>query len=55
MTLMPKDETIKKWIKSFGSKKALEEEMLRRLDFVETDYTTKKSKLQYILTRLKNL
>ena len=52
---MPKDETIKKWIGSYKSKKALEEEMRRRLDIVEKDYKAKKTKLQYILNRLEHL
>ena len=52
---MPKDETIKKWIKSHKSKKAFEKEMLRRLVFVEKDYKAKKSKLQYIIKRLKDI
>lgn len=52
---MPKDETIKKWIKSSKSKKAFEKEMLRRLGVIEKDYKSKKNKLQYILKRLKSL
>ena len=52
---MPKDETIQKWIKSYKSKKAFEEEMCRRLDIVEKDYVAKKDKLQYILKRLKDM
>ena len=55
MERMPKDETIQKWIKSFKSKKEFEEEMLRRLEFVEEEYKTKKKKIQYILKRLKSL
>ena len=52
---MPKDETIKKWIKSYKSKKAFEKEMLRRLDIVEEEYKAKKTKIRYILRRLKSL
>jgi len=52
---LPKDETIKKWIKSSKSKKAFEEEMRRRLDIVEKDCKAKKNKLQYILKRLQDL
>ena len=52
---MPKDETIKKWIKSSKSKKAFEEEMLRRLIIVEKSYRTKRAKIQYILKRLRVL
>lgn len=47
---MPKDETIKKWIKSKG-KKNFEEDMKRRLDILEK----KKSKIKYILKRLKKI
>ena len=55
MKFIPKDETIKKWIKSYKSKKAFEKEIYRRLDFIEKDYQTKKTKLQYILKRLKTI
>ncbi|MBN2881407.1 hypothetical protein JXM83_05135 [Candidatus Woesearchaeota archaeon] len=55
MKSMPKDETIEKWIKSSGSKEAFEKEMLRRLDVVEEEYRAKKTKIQYILKRLKSL
>ena len=55
MKSMPKDETIQKWIKSSKSKKAFEEEMLRRLNVVEKEYKAKKKKLQYIIKRLKSL
>ncbi len=51
MKKMPKDETIKRWIKTYSSKKAFEKEMLRRLDIVEA----KKAKIRYILKRLKTL
>ena len=52
---MPKDETIKKWTTSYKSKKAFEAEILKKLDFVEKEYKTKKTKLKYILGRLKQL
>lgn len=55
MKSKPKDETIRRWIRSYKSKKAFEKEMRRRLDIVETDYKEKKTKLNYILKRLKNL
>ncbi len=55
MKNMPKDETIEKWIKSSESKKAFEKEMLRRLDILERDYKAKKTKLKYILKRLKSM
>ena len=55
MKSMPKDETIKKWITSYKSKKSLEKEMLKKLDIVEKDYKAKKTKLKYILSRLKHL
>lgn len=50
----PKDETIKKWIKAYKSKKAFEKEIKRRIAYIEEDYKKKKAKLQYILKRLNN-
>ena len=58
MEKLPKDETIKNWFgkdKKFKTKYSLEKEMRRRLDIVEKEYKTKKSKLQYILKRLKQI
>ena len=58
MEKLPKDETIKNWFgkdKKFKTKSSLEKEMRRRLEIVEKEYKAKKSKLQYILRRLKQI
>jgi len=55
MKTLPKDETIKKWIGSYKSKKDFQKEIERRLEFIGEDYKKKKIKLKYILKRLKEI
>lgn len=48
------DKTIARWVsENKGGKPALEEEMRRRLEFIETDYVKKKIKLMHVMDRLK--
>lgn len=51
------DETIKKYVNVYKKtkNKSFTEEIKRRLDVVEKDYTKKKIKLKYVLERLKKL
>lgn len=57
-----RDKTIARYIKEFELKKrkdpeelSFEEEMERRLEYIEKDYIKKKIKLNYILDRIKDL
>jgi len=48
------DKTIERQASEYaGGKKAYEEEIRRRLEFIETDYVKKKIKLMHVMDRLK--
>lgn len=51
---LPKDETIKKWISKKG-KKDFEKDIQKRLEILEKEYKQKRTKLKYIIKKIKTL